>query len=297
LFGEVNGLDRDYMSSMTTDETESFAGETPAANGLGIGMVGFAIAMWGAMCGIGGGLFAVPCLHYVYKFKLKDAVVTSLSLVAATTISATIAEAMRADNQLDWRVVLALVGGCLFGAQAGFRVARRVDARKLKVVFCILLIVVGLRILGWVPEALAADRGYMAKAGLGPRDFIAAGLIGLAGGFISPLLGIGGGLVAVPALLFAIPSLGHLGARACSMAMGTVTSTRSLALYYRAGDLNLRRTASFAIGAAIGAFVGVQLVHIPGVAEVAKKMLAGTLFVVALRFAIDISRADKTEVK
>lgn len=265
----------------------------PRTQGLGIALVGFVIAMWGAMCGIGGGLFAVPILHYVYKLTLRQSVVTSLSLVAATTISATLAETLRDDSRIDWWVVLCLVGGSLVGAQFGFRAAQRIKPDKLKLIFSVLLLFVGTRILGWVPQTFAGLSDASEAPALETADYALAALIGLGGGFVAPMLGIGGGLVAVPALMFAIPSLGHLGARACSMAMGTVTSTRSMVLYFRAGELNLRRSASFATGAALGAFAGVQIVHIAGVADVAKKMLAVTLLLVAARFAWDVIRNRK----
>jgi uncharacterized membrane protein YfcA len=294
---EALGREEETLAAQAKDaetlgSAPSGAGEPARARGFAIGVVGMAIAAWGAMCGIGGGLFAVPVLHYIYRLKLKDAIITSLALVAATTASATLAEALREDSAIDWRVVLALIGGSLVGAQVGFRVSRRIETRLLKMIFIVVLAFVGIRILGIVPESLAGDGRSFAHPGLGPWDFAASALIGFGGGFVAPLLGIGGGLVAVPALLIFLPSIGHLGARACSMAMAVVSSVRSLVLYYRAGELNLRRSMSIAIGAAIGAVVGVQLVHIPGVAEVAKKMLAATLLIVAARFALDIARTS-----
>ena len=249
--------------------------------------MGMAIATWGAMCGIGGGLFAVPLLHYVYKLTLKQSVVTSLGLVAATTISATLAEALRDDTALDWRVITCLVAGALIGAQFGFRVARTIDTRKLKIIFVAVLIFVAVRIFQIDSQGFDAP---VAASKLQIFDFIKAVMIGFGGGFVSPLLGIGGGLVAVPALLILVPDLGHLGARACSMAMSVATSTRSMVLYYQAGDLDLRRAVNFGGGAAIGAFIGVQLVHITGVVEVAQLMLAGTLLAVAVRFAFDLRK-------
>jgi hypothetical protein len=37
------------------------------------------------LCGIGGGVFAVPLLHYAYGMPLKIAIANSLVLVAAST--------------------------------------------------------------------------------------------------------------------------------------------------------------------------------------------------------------------
>jgi uncharacterized membrane protein YfcA len=276
------------------DPGQGAAAPVSAAGLASAALVGAAVSTWGAMCGIGGGLFAVPLLHYVYKLSLRDAIVASLALVAATTISATGAELLHADNSLDWRIVLALMVGSTVGTQLGFRVASVVSARKLKLVFSIALTVVGLRLLGLSPEPEAAHAGAYTIEGLVPRDFWIAGAVGLGGGFVAPLLGIGGGLVAVPALMMLVPALGHLGARACSMAMATFTSTRSIFLYFRAGQLDLsRRSLAFAAGSALGAFAGVQLVHIPGVSGYAEKMLAVTLLLVAARFGLDVVRGGK----
>ena len=267
----------------------------PRAQGLGIALVGFSIAAWSAMCGIGGGLFAVPVLHYVYKLSLKDSVVTSLSLVAAATISATLSEMFRDDSAIDWGIVAGLAAGCLVGAPIGFRVARRIETRPLKMVFIVILVLVAARIFGFIGTAHAASPDGLLLPGIGGMDYVVAVCVGLGGGFVAPLLGIGGGLVAVPALLFTVPVLGHLGARACSMAMATVTSTRSLAMYYKAGELDLRRSASFAGGAAVGAIVGVQLVHLENVTDAAQKMLGATLLIVAARFVWDVRKKPATE--
>jgi uncharacterized protein len=270
---------------------ESSGGESSGAKSFGVAAVSFAVAAWSGMCGIGGGLFAVPILHFVYKLRLKEAIPISLSLVAAATISATVTEALRADSAIDWGIVLGLVIGCLVGAPLGFRVSRNVDSRKLKMIFVVLLLFVGTRTLGFVPQAFAAGPDGAPLTTVGWPEYAISVLIGFGGGFVSPLLGIGGGLIAVPALLFGVPAIGHLGARACSLAMATVTSTRSLALYWRAGQLDLRRSVPFALGAAVGAIVGVLVVHIDGVEDVARKMLGVTLLVVAVRFVFDLRRS------
>jgi uncharacterized membrane protein YfcA len=258
--------------------------------GLGVVAVSFAVAAWSGMCGIGGGLFAVPLLHFVYKMKLKEAIPISLSLVAAATISGTVTEALRADSAINWGIVLGLVAGSLVGAPVGFRVAQRVNSRILKQIFVVLLVFVGTRILGFVPQAFAAGPNGLPVNTVGLPEYAISVLIGFGGGFVSPLLGIGGGLIAVPALLFGVPAIGYYGARACSLAMATVTSTRSLALYWRAGSLDLRRSLSVALGAALGAWLGVYLVHIDGVKDIAQKMLGVTLLLVAVRFLFDLRR-------
>jgi hypothetical protein len=57
-------------------------------------LAGLAIGFLGSWCGIGGGLFAVPLLHFVRKLELRAAVATALVLVLATSTAATAAEAL-----------------------------------------------------------------------------------------------------------------------------------------------------------------------------------------------------------
>ncbi len=280
-------------SASNSEDAVPFLSAKPQAQGFGIGLIGFVIAAWGAMCGIGGGLFAVPVMHYLYRLKLKEAITASLALVFATTASATVAEAFRSDSHIDWPIVGGLALGCLVGAQLGFRASKVIPQRKIKFVFTFLLLFVGIRLLGILPGTSAVAEGTVFVAKGVFSNVSRALLIGLGGGFVAPLLGIGGGLIAVPALMFGLPEIGHPGARACSMAMGVVTSSQSMALYYRNGDLDLKRSSRLAIGAAIGAVVGVQLIHIPGVTQVAEKMLAATLLIVAVRFGLDVFRPTK----
>ncbi len=87
------------------------------ARALFLFLSGAVIAFIGAICGIGGGLFAVPLLHYVFKLPLRVSVATSLCLVAANAYSSTATELLRGDSALLWDVVLPLIGGALVGAQ------------------------------------------------------------------------------------------------------------------------------------------------------------------------------------
>jgi len=248
--------------------------------------MGAGVAAYGAVCGIGGGLFMTPILHYVRKLPLKNAVATSLALVSASTIAATITEMFMGKSELTgnrWLLVGALVIGSLLGAQVGFRVAKRIDVTKLKVIFALVLVITGARLLSQgdpTASEMAVDPTTL--------ELLLTSLVGFAAGFLAPLLGIGGGLVAVPALFFGFPDLGYLGARACGMAMGACASTRSLWLYSREGVIDNHRAVALAGGAFIGASLGVVLVHEPGADEIAKTLMGATLWFVAGRFLWDV---------
>ncbi len=259
---------------------------------VALASAGFCVAAFAAMCGIGGGLFAVPLLHYGFRFPLQRSVATGLGLVAATTASATIAEALHSESAIDWAVVGAMLAGGLIGTQLGFRAAKKLKPHRLKMIFVVVLIIAATRILTGKPSSAAVEASGMSFDAL---QLGLVALIGMGAGFTSPLLGIGGGLVSVPALFLGFPDFGYLGARACSMALGSVTSLRSLWLYQRENRVDLGVASWLGGGAFLGAIVGVQLVHLNGADRLGQYFLAGLLIVVAIRFAFDVKRALQEE--
>ncbi len=250
-----------------------------------VALVWVGVAFGASLCGIGGGLIAVPLLHYGARLPLRTAVGTGLVLVCTLGLSATVAEALRAHSQLLPEVAGLLIVGALLGAQLGFRVAQRVDPLALKVVFVLALVLAGLRVL------TASAGGGPAPGGLTAAELALVPAVGFAGGFLAPLLGIGGGLVVVPALFLGFPTIGYIEARASSLAMAVVASGWSVRNYLRSGEVSLRTAAPLIAATVVGSVLGVQAVHLPGWAERARLLLGVVLLLVALRFAHDLLAA------
>ncbi|MFN0243627.1 MAG: sulfite exporter TauE/SafE family protein [Planctomycetota bacterium] len=256
------------------------------ARAVALAVLGLLVGTWCTICGVGGGIFAVPLLHYVFGMPLQVAIGNSLVLVAAMTTSATGVEMLRGDGSLHLDLVLVLVAGSLVGTRLGVAASRRVNALTLKRVFSVLLVVVAIELafeFGRPASVAVASEPFAVHS----RDVVTIAAIGLASGFVAPLLGIGGGLVAVPALFFGFPALGFLGARAASTAMSMVNGWQSVWLLRGDRHVDVATAIWFAGGAMIGGWLGVSLVHVPGVALVAQRMLALTLCFVAARFAWD----------
>ncbi len=193
------------MSELKDPEFPKAPPTPPLGARVRLGFMGAGVAAYGAVCGIGGGLFMTPILHYVRKLPLKNAVATSLALVSAATIAATITEMSIGKSELTgarWLIVAALVVGSLLGAQLGFKVAKRIDVTRLKVIFAVVLVIGGLRLLLSPPESAGVPTVNPSIV-----ELLLSSLVGFAAGFLAPLLGIGGGLVAVPALYFGFPEL------------------------------------------------------------------------------------------
>jgi uncharacterized membrane protein YfcA len=257
-----------------------------------LGLLGLAIGAWSTLCGIGGGVFAVPLLHYAYGFELRAAVANSLWLVAASTTSATIAEVARADSVLDVRVLAILVFASLAGTRAGFWISQRIPTRTLKLLFCVLLVAVAWRV--FAAPASPATKGVAATVvELSPGAYASIAAVGLVAGIVAPLLGIGGGLVAVPGLFLGVPSIGYATARACSTAMSVFNGWQSVWLY-RKEKLSRPATAIWLAGGALaGGVAGDALVHVEGVVPFAQRLLGATLCLAAARFAWDVRRTAR----
>jgi len=242
---------------------------------------GILIAFVGALCGIGGGLFAVPLLHFWYRRSLQQSVATSLVLVLMTAASATWAEALRGSPDIVWALVPPLALGMLIGAQIGYAISRRIDPKILREVFAVVLFLAGLR--------LVLSGGHSGDAGT-PVEIVNLTLgtvcaIGVGGGILAPLLGVGGGLLMVPALFLSVPCLGFAGARACSLAAAVVGASRSLWLHSRDAHTCRRDAIKLGSGALLGAALGVLALHAsPSMGGLGQTLLAFVLWFTAFRF-------------
>jgi uncharacterized membrane protein YfcA len=248
--------------------------------------VWFGAAVLGTICGIGGGIFAVPLLHYVCKLPMRIAVGTSVVLVLAMTITATGVEMVHGSSALDWPVVGLLLLGSIPGAQCGYAFGKRADARLLKKFFIALLICAAVR-----TATLSADSVSRLHDPNMPLQLSQAWLIvviGFGGGFLAPLLGVGGGILVIPALFVLVEQMGYLDARACSMAMSVVNAAQSVWLHLRDRGVDTKTVKPFAVLAVIAAIAGALLVHLPGWADVARMCMTAILIVVAARFAWDV---------
>jgi uncharacterized membrane protein YfcA len=247
-----------------------------------LALVGFVIGAWGSLCGIGGGIFAVPIFHYILRLPLPQAIANSLVLVAVMTSGGTLVELLRADSAIAWDVLGALVATSWLGTHVGMWIGRRLSVRALKRVFAVLIALVALELL--LTEPLRANPQTIEWS---PGLLALVLVLGFAAGILAPLFGIGGGLVAVPGLLYGLPEIGYVGARATSTAMSTVNAWQSLILHRKQGHLRLAEALPPALGALVGSYAGVWLAHQPQIAVPAQRLIALTLLLVSVRFFLD----------
>lgn len=266
------------------------AADAPKARvALWVQVLWAACAFVSSMCGIGGGLFAVPLLHYIVRLPLKRAVANSLALVFTLSLTATAVELLHARSALRPGVVAALIAGGYLGARVGLRVADRIDVRVLKAAFVVVLVLAAARIFGLSAFVDAGGSGVE----LTPASAAIVLCVGFGGGFIAPLLGVGGGLLVIPALFLSLPTISYLEARACSMAMTIFVSAQSVQAYWRRGEIELGRVGGLVLATVVGALGGVWAVHRDGWVEGARTAMGLVLVAVALRFANDVLRGRR----
>jgi uncharacterized membrane protein YfcA len=101
-----------------------------------------AVGLLTGLFGVGGGFAIVPALVLVLGFETREAIGTSLVVIA---VNAMVALAMRAGSiDIDWAIVGPFLATVTVGVLVGTWVAARVDAARLTRAFAVMLVVVGL---------------------------------------------------------------------------------------------------------------------------------------------------------
>jgi uncharacterized membrane protein YfcA len=117
--------------------------------GMGISALAGTIS---GMLGVGGGVIQVPAMNLIMAVPVKAAAGTSALMVGITAVATSFV--FYADNKIDPRIVLPAMIGIIAGAQIGSRLTRRVRTDRLIIVFVIVLLYLGFRL---ILEALNID--------------------------------------------------------------------------------------------------------------------------------------------
>ncbi len=207
-------------------------------------VIGLLLGLFGA----GGGMLTVPLLVYGVDMPLKQAIASSLWIVAGVSIVA-------AFHQRAWRVIhpglltFSSVGGIL-GSIGGAWLGTWVDAALQQALFGALLLIVA----GWTWRTRLHEEPLPSAS----CHCLAALVIGVALGVITGLLGVGGGFLMVPALI--LLGISHFPtAVAHSLVLITINATVSGFTYL--GHVPSSPETMLMVGslAAVGSIVGSHL--------------------------------------
>jgi uncharacterized protein len=151
------------------------------------GLIGLSLGLIGG----GGSIITVPVLVYVAGVPVREAVGLSLAIVGMTAGVGGVFKARQ--GQVDVRAALLFGATGMAGAPLGARLTRLVEPAVLLLLFALLMVYVGMRMLG--------ARGEKETAGKSEASLGKCGLAGLGVGVLTGFLGVGGGFLIVPALL------------------------------------------------------------------------------------------------
>jgi len=206
--------------------------------------IGLMLGLFGA----GGGMLTVPLLVYGTGLPLKQAIVSSVWIVASVSLVA-------AFHQRAWRViqpallVFFSVGG-IVGSIGGAWLGARIDPAIQQALFGVLLLVVAI----WTWRTRLHD----APIPSGTCHCLAALLVGIGLGVLTGLLGVGGGFLMVPALIAL--GISHFPtAVAHSLLLITVNATSSGIAYMGQVPLSLETMLLVGCLAAVGSIIGSRL--------------------------------------
>ncbi|MBK8252921.1 MAG: sulfite exporter TauE/SafE family protein [Polyangiaceae bacterium] len=119
--------------------------------------VGLAIGIVSGLVGAGGGFLIVPALVLVAGVSIRDAVGTSLFVIALQSAAGFAGQIAHA--KLDTKLALIVTVASIIGAQVGVRLGRRLSAAALRSGFAWLVLILGTLILGREAHPIAGAIG------------------------------------------------------------------------------------------------------------------------------------------
>lgn len=228
-------------------------------------MVGVTLGFFGG----GGSILTVPLLVYVFGLGPKEAIASSLLVVAVASVAGAVQHA-RAGNA-DVRTGLIFGGAGMAGAYLGGRASAYVDGSVLILLFATMMVI----------TSLAMWRGRAAPptgADPGPREVAKLMAQGLAVGSFTGLVGAGGGFLIVPALVLwaGLPMRIAVGTSLVIVVLNTLAGFAGYAAHVR---VDLALVSVVAACAVAGSFAGAALSRVVAPMRV-RKAFAG--FVLAM---------------
>ena len=244
--------------------------------------LGLALAVAVGVClgffGGGGSILTVPLLVYVFGLGAKQAIASSLLIVAAASVSGALHH-WRAGN-VELRTGLIFGAAGMAAAHAGGRIGAYLDGSLLLLLFAAMMIL----------TALAMWRGRRAAAPTEPhaRETLRLLAQGAGVGLFTGLVGAGGGFLIVPALaLFAgLPMPAAIGTSLFVIVLNTLAGFSGYASH---AQVDYGLVAALTACAIAGSLVGARLTRRFDPAAL-RRVFAG--FVLAMASLILVREAD-----
>ena len=219
---------------------------------LGLALaVGIGVAL--GFFGGGGSILMVPLLVYVFGLEPKQAIASSLLIVAAASATGALAH-LRAGNVRPRTAAIFGSAGML-GAYAGGRASALLDGSVLLLLFAAMMVLTALAMWRGRRPVGGADGDAPPDHALGRGDVLRLLAQGALVGSFTGLVGAGGGFLIVPALsLFAgLPLAAAVGTSLVVIVMNSLAGFSGYAAHVRVDAVLV---AGVALAAIAGSLVG-----------------------------------------
>jgi hypothetical protein len=237
-------------------------------------LIGVSLGFFGG----GGSILTVPLLVYVFALDPKEAIASSLLVVAAASVSGAI-QHWRIGN-VELRTALTFGAAGMAGAHLGGRAGAYLDGALLLLLFAAMMIITAM--------AMWRGRRVPKAAVLGQRSLGPLLAQGFGVGLFTGLVGAGGGFLIVPALALwaGLPLPTAVGTSLVVIVLNTLAGFSGYAGHVHLDYAIVGGVATCAIA---GSFVGTYLAHRANPASL-RRAFAG--FVLAMATLILVREVD-----
>ncbi len=213
--------------------------------------IGLAAGLLGGLLGLGGGVVIVPALTEILHLGQRRAQATSLAVLVFTGLFGFLS--YLAYGSVPLGPALWVTVGAVLAAPAGASLTHRISRRKLRALFGILLVFVGIVMLTGLKE-LPGEGGV---AGVPGWVFF---VLGVLRGGIGAMLGVGGGVIVVPALVLLFGVKQHVAQGISLAAMAPMALVGSWT-HWRHRKIEFRLLPGLVIGGLLGVVLGSTVAH------------------------------------
>jgi uncharacterized protein len=106
---------------------------------------GAIVGLLTGLVGAGGGFLIIPALVILSKLPMKEAVGTSLAIIAAKSLLGFVSE--NSETIINWNIILSVSAFAIIGIFIGTMLSKKIDGAKLKPAFGWFVLVMGIYII------------------------------------------------------------------------------------------------------------------------------------------------------
>jgi len=131
-------IKKSKKNDIVTDEEQKFNYPVILIEGMVVGVLT-------GLVGAGGGFLIIPALVILSKLPMKEAVGTSLVIIAAKSLIGFFGEG--AETVINWQIILTVTAFAIVGIFIGTYLSKKIDGAKLKPAFGWFVLVMGIYII------------------------------------------------------------------------------------------------------------------------------------------------------